>query len=894
MTSLTISNFSAYYSNGLNYRDPRPITYSTGQPVLFQNCLYYAVDLGGNGIRETTQGIVSWNLTSNRLSILSMLYYSRIDSGTGQPGIFSDGAGDIFFDQETKTWHDFFVTWGSNDLDPALVLWQAILPFDPLTARGVQIVGGSSQVALSAVTSHSQYDPAVYRVGSEWYLYFIDTNGYAGWTSVYPHLAESTDLSSWTNVYCNTSYSNREGCGVFYMGNIPYLCTSNGIYYNATTGRQMGVFTYWDNSTSYHPWAIPVGVNGEYCLLTFTCDIQYGIWYGYGIGVLETYMDLGVEGHLSITVPSTAVAGTKLGPITVTAYDSVGDVMTNYEGSMSFGSSDPSAAVPFTYSNPFSFAAAYGGTHTFTNSFEFYTSGIQTITVSDGIYTSESAQITVYPSTLDHFKIATPQSTTAGASLDPVIVTALYANNDVDTTYSGSVYFTSSDNHAVLPYTSSYPHTFSSANMGQQSFSGFTLKTAGPNTITVVDSTTGVSATAVIGVDAGDFDHIAVSPSSAIITAGAQQSYGFTAYDAYGNTLTPVNGSASWSTDSAAGGNWVQSTATYTSQRAGNWTVTCTFAGKNATSSLTVNPGAFDHITCAINPTSVTAGSSATGTATAFDKLNNSIGVVTASWAVDPESGGSWSSNTYNSQRAGAWNITAAFSGKTATIQLNVNPGPVDHILISPSAASINGYSLISYNATAYDSQNNTLGLVNASWSTPTAAGGYWNNSTYTAEYGGWWAVTAAFSGKTATSTLDVTAYAIDAISDTNAIIYPSGIDIVPYSSSQTINYMAKSNCLLTNLIVDSNQESLSTYPDDYVFNSISANHTVQVISQPETTASPSPSPNPTLNDQKTTGTSTASPMPAVSEFPPAGIIPVFLATVAATLIFFRRHRRRD
>ena len=37
MTSLTISNFSAFQSEGLTYRDERPITYSTGQPFLFQN-----------------------------------------------------------------------------------------------------------------------------------------------------------------------------------------------------------------------------------------------------------------------------------------------------------------------------------------------------------------------------------------------------------------------------------------------------------------------------------------------------------------------------------------------------------------------------------------------------------------------------------------------------------------------------------------------------------------------------------------------------------------------------------------------------------------------------------------------------------------------------------------
>ncbi|MGO8806356.1 MAG: hypothetical protein ACLQO7_07080 [Candidatus Bathyarchaeia archaeon] len=320
MTSLTISNFSAFQSEGLTYRDERPISYATGQPFLFQNCLYYTVDLGGNGIRETVQGIVSWNLTSNQLRIISLLYYNRIDNGTGTKGIFSDGAGDIFFDQETQTWHDFFVSWGSNDLDAKLDLWQAILPFNPLTNAGVQIIQTSSQVPLSNVTLHSAYDPVVYKIDSKWYLYFIDTNGTASWKLVYPHLAESSDLNSWTTVYSDTSSYGQEGCGIFLMGNTPYLSTSNGEYYNSTTGIHVGSFSYWDNSTNYNPWTIPVGVEGKYYLFTFTCDIQYGIWYGYGIGVLETCNFPGFTGHLpSSAAPNSTVAGTIFKPATAVA-----------------------------------------------------------------------------------------------------------------------------------------------------------------------------------------------------------------------------------------------------------------------------------------------------------------------------------------------------------------------------------------------------------------------------------------------------------------------------------------------------------------------------------------------------------------------------------------------
>ncbi len=893
MTSLTISSFSAFYSNGLTYRDERPITYATGQPVLFQNCIYYTVDLGGNGIRETVQGIVSWNLTSNQLNIVSMLYYNRTDSGTGKEGIFCDGAGNIFFDQDTKTWHDFFVTWGSNDLDSKLMLYQAILPFNPLTTQNVQIIQGSSQVALSAVTSNSTYDPVVYKIGSEWYLYFIDTNGNVSWSTVYPHLAKSSNLNSWTNTYFNVSCSGREGCGFFFMGDNPYLATSNGVYYNATTGTQIGSFSFWDNSTNYNPWTIPVDINGKYYLFTFTCDLQYSIWYGYGVGLLETYTDPGVTGDLSISAPSSAFAGTPLGPITVTAYDSGGNIMTGYNGSISFGSSDQYATLPYTYGSPFAFTTHYRGTCVFTNEFEFFTSGTQTITVSDGTYTVESAEITVYPTAFDHFMITAPKSTTAGTSADSLIVAAYDSSNNIDSTYNGSVYFTSSDSQAILPYTSNDRYTFTPEDNGQHNFPGFILKTAGPNTITTTDSATGVSASTIMTVSAAGFDHVTILPSSATVTAGAQQKYALAAYDAYGNPLGSFNESASWSTSPAAGGSWVQPTGTYLSQNTGQWIVTCTCSGKNATSALTVNPGIFNHLNATISPTTATAGSAITGTATAFDSLNNSLGTVTASWAADSGAGGSWSNNIYNSQYVGTWNVTATYLGKTATTLLVVNPGTIDHLLISPSTASINGLSSITYNAAAYDAQNNTLGAVDASWSTPISAGGFWNNSTYTAEYGGQGTVTAAYSGKTATATLDVTAYTINATSDGNSVIYPAGISIVSYNGSQAIGYIAKNNYSLKTLLVDGNQKPLDNYTNDYCFSNILTNHSIQVISELQTPASPTPTPNPIINDQTPKQTTNESPTLAAPEFPKIAA-PIFLAAAATiTTIFFRRQKAK-
>ncbi|MCW3996390.1 MAG: hypothetical protein NWE98_09640, partial [Candidatus Bathyarchaeota archaeon] len=79
-----------------------------------------------------------------------------------------------------------------------------------------------------------------------------------------------------------------------------------------------------------------------------------------------------------------------------------------------------------------------------------------------------------------------------------------------------------------------------------------------------------------------------VAPSYASVTAGDSQVFAATATDAYGNTWD-VTGEVEWSiVEAGAGGSWVQSTGTYTSEFAGSWTVTATFGALSDTASLAV------------------------------------------------------------------------------------------------------------------------------------------------------------------------------------------------------------------------------------------------------------------------------------------------------------------
>jgi len=131
-----------------------------------------------------------------------------------------------------------------------------------------------------------------------------------------------------------------------------------------------------------------------------------------------------------------------------------------------------------------------------------------------------------------------PSSTTAGVA-QTVTVTALNANGTVNTGYTGTVQFTSSDPQAVLPAN----YTFTAANQGVQTFT-VTLKTAGTQSITATDTATG----SITGTESGIVVNPAAAASLSItglpssVKAGAATTFTVTAEDAYGNTATGYRG----------------------------------------------------------------------------------------------------------------------------------------------------------------------------------------------------------------------------------------------------------------------------------------------------------------------------------------------------------------
>jgi hypothetical protein len=161
-------------------------------------------------------------------------------------------------------------------------------------------------------------------------------------------------------------------------------------------------------------------------------------------------------------------------------------------------------------------------------------------------------------------KIFTASKTKAGSSLS-VTVFAYDASGRLNSDYTGTVSFSSSDDKAILPET----YTFSTSDNGYKIFTA-KLKTAGIQTITVDDEANELSATSSVDVGAGNLVSLSIMPELSAVNGGETIVFSALASDIYGNEVD-VTGKTIWSIDKGAGGSWNKNI--YTSENEGMWTV---------------------------------------------------------------------------------------------------------------------------------------------------------------------------------------------------------------------------------------------------------------------------------------------------------------------------------
>jgi hypothetical protein len=192
-----------------------------------------------------------------------------------------------------------------------------------------------------------------------------------------------------------------------------------------------------------------------------------------------------------LTAPAMVAAGTAF-DLTVQAVDPLDQTALGYRGTAHFSSSDP-LTVPQDLPDNYTFTSADAGMHTFTSGVTLKTAGNQSVTATDTATASitGTATVALTPAAADHFVISVPSSVSSDTPFD-VTVTVVDAYGNTVPTYVGMVHFSSTDPDPGIILPPDY--TFQASDGGSHVFAaGVTLITPGDETLTVTDTSSGLS-----------------------------------------------------------------------------------------------------------------------------------------------------------------------------------------------------------------------------------------------------------------------------------------------------------------------------------------------------------------------------------------------------------------
>ena len=252
----------------------------------------------------------------------------------------------------------------------------------------------------------------------------------------------------------------------------------------------------------------------------------------------------------------------------------------------------------------------------------------------------------------------------------------------------------------------------------------------------------------------GPVDHIAISPTSASVTAGSGQTYAVEAYDANGTDLGNVTGSSTF----AITPDGSCSAATCTATLAGSHTITATYSGKTAGATLLVVAGAASRISVSPSTATITAGGSQAYAATAYDQYGNTLGDVTGGTTFAFNGGPACSGNVCSTTKAFSWTVVASYGSLGTYVTLNVTPGPAASLVLNPASTSITLGGGQSYNAEAFDQYGNDIGNLASSSSFSIAPDGTCTGISCSPALAGAHTVTATDGAATGTASLTATA----------------------------------------------------------------------------------------------------------------------------------------
>ena len=310
-----------------------------------------------------------------------------------------------------------------------------------------------------------------------------------------------------------------------------------------------------------------------------------------------------------------------------------------------------------------------------------------------------SAAITIAPGPVDRVDVSPPAASVpvGGTLAFTATATDRFGNSIPNATFSWSVTGVTSTVDATGVFTA-----------GTAIGSGTVVATFG-----------GVEGAASVEVIPGGIASLAVTPSPVSATVATSMILRAEGYDAYGNAVGGLtyNWSASIGdiTRMPPGGESAVFDAGFL---AGSGTVTASSGGVSVTVPVTVWPGPVSWVLVAPGSAAVLVGGAVSFTATATDLFGNAIPNATLAWSVTGVTGTIDPSGRFTAGTAvGSGTVVAAFGGVEGTATIEIIPGPLGTIQITPSPIAVSVAASAFLLAEGFDAYGNVLSGLTYEWS---------------------------------------------------------------------------------------------------------------------------------------------------------------------------------
>lgn len=244
--------------------------------------------------------------------------------------------------------------------------------------------------------------------------------------------------------------------------------------------------------------------------------------------------------------------------------------------------------------------------------------------------------------------------------------------------------------------------------MGEVSGNIFTAQKAGSGRLVIVAES--LAEVVDLSIEPGELAALSIEPDNAKIRSGEEQNFSVQGYDLGGN---PVPAEITWEAQGETAS--ITPEGVFTATRAGTMQVLAKSGDMVGQADVEILPGPAVQLELKADVSSLAAGETLRVTSTAVDAAENVMAAVPA-WTVEGGIGTMSEDGVFTAQGAGTGTIIGTLDDATDKIDIEVVPGDLVSIGITPEEPVIKAGEKQQFEATGYDAYGNSI-PVEVRWS---------------------------------------------------------------------------------------------------------------------------------------------------------------------------------